>query len=442
MPTIVDRVRYMLHAWNTFQDRDPTNEASLYNLGPAYPVRPDLVRLSMGAERSIVASVYTRIAIDVSSIPIQHVRLDQNGRYFETLNSGLNNCLTLEANIDQTGRAFIQDVVLSMFDEGSVAIVAVDTTLNTTISGSYDVLTVRTAKIVQWMPYHVRVNIYNERLGSKVDITLPKRNVVIVENPLSPVMNEPNSTMRRLIYKLNLLDAVDKQSSSGKLDILMQLPYTIKTAARKKQADDRRIELERQLKDSQYGIGYVDGTERITQLNRPATNNLMDQITYLTSTLYSQLGLTESVFNGTADEKTMLNYHNRTVEPILQTIEDNIARKFLTKTARTQGQTIAYFRDPFSLIPVTDFATAADTLSRNAIVTANEIRAVIGLKPSPDLEADILRNKNLNPATGQVSAVPVPVPAGQAQPPVPASVTPVPAQPNLDEIMKGASANG
>lgn len=391
--SIVDRLK---HAWNAFRDRDPTNMYP-YNLGPSYGIRPDRLRLNIGNERSIIASIYTRIGIDVSSISIQHVRLDENGRYIETINSGLNNCLTLEANIDQTGRSFLQDVVLSMFDEGSVAIVAVDTSINPAISGSYDILSLRTGKIVEWFPYHVKVNLYNEQTGRKEDIILAKRDVAIIENPLYSVMNEPNSTLKRLIYKLNLLDAIDTQSGSGKLDLIIQLPYVIKTTARREQAEMRRKDIETQLSGSKYGIAYTDGTERVTQLNRPAENQLMSQIEYLTRMLYGQLGLTASIFDGTADEKTMINYYKRTVEPIIAAIADGMRRRFLTKTGRSQGQSIGYFRDPFGLVPTSELATVADSFTRNAILTSNEVRAIIGYKPSDDAEADILRNKNLNP---------------------------------------------
>ena len=389
---IVDRLK---NAWNAFRDQDPNT--SSYGLGPSYSVRPDRIRLNIGTERSIIASVYTRIGLDVSSVSIQHVRLDENRRYLETIDSGLNNCLTLEANIDQSGRSFMQDVVLSMFDEGCVAIVPVDTTINPNTSGSWDVQTMRTARIIEWYPYYVRLNLYNERSGRKEDIILPKRDIAIIENPLYSVMNEPNSTLKRLIYKLNLLDAIDEQSGSGKLDLMIQLPYVVKTPARRVQAETRRKDIERQLAGSKYGIAYIDGTEKVTQLNRPAENNLMAQIEFLTSMLYSQLGLTETIFDGTADEKTMINYHNRTIEPILFAITDGLRRRFITKTGRTQGQSIEYFRDPFGLVPAKDLATIADSLTRNAILTSNEFRAVIGYKPSGDKEADTLRNKNLNP---------------------------------------------
>jgi hypothetical protein len=373
------------------------NEMYPQNTGPGSGTRPDRSRLRIGTERSIITSIFTRIGIDVSSIPIQHIRLDPNGRFLETIPSGLNNCLTLEANIDQTARAFIQDVVISMCDEGAVAIVPVDTTTNPAITGSYDVITMRTGKIVQWYPRHVRVSVYNEQVGQRQEITLSKSYVAIVENPLYSVMNEPNSTLQRLIAKLNLLDAVDEQSGSGKLDLIVQLPYVVKTAARKAQADERRKDIEEQLKGSKYGIAYVDGTERVTQLNRPAENNLMGQIEFLTSMLHSQLGLTKAVFDGTADEQEMLNYYNRTIEPILSAITDSMKRVFLTKTARSQNQSIGYLRDPFRLVSVTSLSDIADKFTRNEILSSNEVRGIIGYKPSSEKGADALRNKNLNP---------------------------------------------
>jgi len=395
-------IRHRLqHAWNAFLNRDPTRDNGYEDRGRGTSYRPDRIRLTVGNERSIITSVYNRIAIDVSAISINHVRLDQNGSYVETLQTGLNDALTLNANIDQTGRAFIMDVVMSMFDEGCVAIVPVDTTINPIVSGSYDIQTLRTGRILEWFPSHVRVRLYNEKTGNKEDVTLPKNMIAIVENPLYTVMNEPNSTLSRLISKLNLLDAIDQQSGSGKLDLIIQLPYVIKTTARRLEAEKRRQDIEDQLAGSKYGIAYTDGTEKVTQLNRPAENNLMNQITYLTSMLYSQLGLTESIFNGTADEKEMLNYFNRTVEPILSAITDEMKRKFLTKTARTQNQSISFFRDPFKLVPVNDLADIADKFTRNEILTSNEIRAVVGFKPSKEKGANELRNKNLNPEKTQ-----------------------------------------
>lgn len=392
------------HAWNVFLNKDPT---SYYrNNGAGYSYRPDRPRLSRGNERSIVTSVYNRIALDVASITIQHVRTDENNRFLSVIESGLNNCLTLDANIDQTGRSFIQDVVMSMLDEGSVAIVPVDTTDNPEITGSYDINTMRTAKILEWFPQHVKVRIYNERTGLKEDILRPKSTVAIIENPLYAVINEPNSTMQRLIRKLNLLDVVDEQSSSGKLDLIIQLPYIIKTEARRQQAENRRKDIEDQLSGSKYGIAYADGTERITQLNRPVENNLMSQITYLTSMLYSQLGITQSILDGTANEQTMINYHSRTIEPIISAIVDEMKRKFLTKTARSQLQSILFFRDPFKLVPVSQLAEITDKLTRNEVATSNEMRQVVGMKPSKDPKADELRNKNLSePSTEKIDPV-------------------------------------
>lgn len=391
------------HAWNTFLNRDPTRVD--YNAGASYSYRPDRVKLRIGNERSIISSIYNRIAIDVAAISIQHVDTDQNGRYVAERKSGLNYCLTTEANIDQTGRAFIQDVVMSLFDEGCVAIVPVDTTIDPTKSGAFEINSLRTGRIIEWFPKQVRVRLYNDLTGEKQDVTLPKTTVAIIENPLYAVMNEPNSTLKRLIHKLNLLDVIDEQSGSGKLDLVIQLPYVIKNETRKQQAEQRRKDVEMQLAGSKYGIAYIDGTERVTQLNRPAENNLMAQIEYLTSMLYSQLGITESILDGTADEKTMLNYYNRTVEPIMSAIADSMKRTFLTKTARSQGQTIMFFRDPFKLVPVANLADIADKFTRNEILTSNEVRAIIGYKPSDDPGADELRNKNLNQKTEETKTV-------------------------------------
>lgn len=386
------------HAWNAFMNRDPT---SYYrDVGTGYSYRPDRVRFSRGNERSIVTSVYNRIALDAAALDIIHVRLDENNRYMETIHSGLNNCLSLEANIDQTSRAFIQDIVMSMLDEGSVAIVPVDTTINPEITGSYDITTMRTGEILEWYPAHVKVRVYNDTNGRKEDIMIPKNVVAIIENPLYAIINEPNSTMQRLIRKLNLLDSIDEQSSSGKLDLIIQLPYIIKTDARRRQAEERRKAIEEQLAGSKYGIAYTDGTERITQLNRAVDNNLMSQIEYLTSMLYSQLGITQSILDGTADDKTMLNYHNRTIEPIVSAIVNEMKRKFLTKTARSQQQSILCFRDPFKLVPVSELAEIADKMTRNEIMTSNEIRQEIGMKPADAPGADELRNKNLSAPNG------------------------------------------
>lgn len=382
------------HAWNAFMNRDPTDYYR--SVGMGYSYRPDRVRMTRGNERSIVTSVYNRIALDASSVDIVHSRLDEDDRFIEIIDSGLNSCLNLGANIDQTGRAFIQDVVMSMLDEGCVAIVPVDTTINPTVTGSYDINSMRTAKILEWYPEHVRVRLYNDRSGQKEEIILPKNTVAIVENPLYAVINEPNSTMQRLIRKLNLLDAIDEQSGSGKLDLIIQLPYVVKTEARRKQAENRRKDIEMQLAGSKYGIAYTDGAERITQLNRAVDNNLMSQIEYLTSMLYSQLGITQGVLDGTADEKTMLNYYHRTIEPILASIVDEMKRKFLTKTARSQKQSILFFRDPFKLVPVSEISEMADKFTRNEIMTSNEIRQKIGMKPSDDPKADELRNSNLS----------------------------------------------
>ena len=382
----------LIHAWNAFTNKDPFMSGGV----ASYSYRPDRIRLRIGNERSIISSIYTRIAIDVASMNFKHVRLDENGRYIEDMKSGLQDCLTLSANIDQTGRGFIQDIVMSMFDEGCVAIVPVDTTIDPRNSNSYDIQTMRTGKILEWFPDKIRIRLYNDRTGEKEEITLPKKMVAIVENPLYAVMNEPNSTLQRLIHKLNLLDDIDEQSGSGKLDLIIQLPYTIKSEARKNQAEIRRKSIETQLAGSKYGIAYIDSTEKVTQINRAVDNNLMTQIQYLTSMLYSQLGLTEAVFDGTADEKTMLNYYNRTVEPIASAIVDNMKKSFLTKTAMTQGQSIMFFKDAFKLVPVNNIADIADKFTRNEILTSNEIRGIIGFKPSNDPNADVLLNKNIN----------------------------------------------
>lgn len=385
------------HAWNAFTGNVQMNYR---DLGMSYSYRADRPRMSRGNERSIVTSVYNRIALDVAALNVQHVRLDENGRFLSVIDDGLNNCLTLEANVDQTARSFIQDVVISMFDEGSVAIVPVDTTTDPNVSGSYDIQSLRVGQILDWYPQYIRTRVYNEQTGRKEDIVVPKSAVAIIENPLYAVINEPNSTMQRLIRKLNLLDVIDEQSGSGKLDLIIQLPYVIKTEAKRQQAENRRKDIESQLSGSKYGIAYTDGTEHITQLNRSVNNNLMSQIEYLTSMLYSQLGITQSILDGTADEKTMLNYNNRTIEPIISAIVDEMKRKFLTKTARSQHQSISFFRDPFKLVPVNDIAEIADKFTRNEIMTSNEIRQVVGMKPSEDPRADELRNKNLSAPSG------------------------------------------
>lgn len=385
------------HAWNAFTGNIQMNYR---DLGMSYSYRADRPRMSRGNERSIVTSVYNRIALDVAALNVQHVRLDENGRFLSVIDDGLNNCLTLEANVDQTARSFIQDVVISMFDEGSVAIVPVDTTTDPNVSGSYDIQSLRVGQILDWYPQYIRTRVYNEQTGRKEDIVVPKSAVAIIENPLYAVINEPNSTMQRLIRKLNLLDVIDEQSGSGKLDLIIQLPYVIKTEARRQHAENRRKDIESQLSGSKYGIAYTDGTEHITQLNRSVNNNLMSQIEYLTSMLYSQLGITQSILDGTADEKTMLNYNNRTIEPIISAIVDEMKRKFLTKTARSQRQSISFFRDPFKLVPVNEIAEIADKFTRNEIMTSNEIRQVVGMKPSDDPRADELRNKNLSEPSG------------------------------------------
>lgn len=387
-------------AWNVFLNKDPTRD--YFNYGGSFSYRPDRVRLTRGNERTMVTSVYNRISLDCAAIDIRHVKLDDSERYLETIDSDLNNCLTVEANLDQTARSFKQDIVLSMFDEGCVAVVPVDTIDSPDITESYKIITMRTGKIVQWYPYHVRVSLYNERTGQREEVTVPKRNVAIVENPLYAVINEPNSTMQRLVRKLSLLDAVDEQSSAGKLDLIIQLPYIIKTDARRKQAEQRRADIEKQLSGSKYGIAYTDGTEHITQLNRPIENNLMKQIEYLTSMLYSQLGITQEILDGTANEATMLNYYTRTIEPIVSAIADEMKRKFLSKTARSQHQSIEFFRDPFSLVPVSQIAEITDKMTRNEVMTSNEIRQIIGMKPSNDPKADQLHNSNISESNAQV----------------------------------------
>ena len=382
------------NAWNAFtNNRDPTS-GRMY-VGSGYSYRPDRRRLTRGNERSIISAIYNRIALDVAAIEIQHCKLDKDGRYTDAIKSGLNDCLSISTNIDQTPRAFIQDVVVSMFDEGCVAIVPVDTSSDPH-TGSFDILSMRTGKIMDWYPSHVRVNVYNEKTCQREDVVLPKTSVAIVENPFYAVMNEPSSTLQRLIRKLNLLDAIDEQSSAGKLDLIIGLPYTIKSEARKAQAEERRKNIENQLAGSKYGIAYTDATERITQLNRPIENNMMKQIEYLTNMLYSQLGITQTILEGTADEKTMLNYNNGTVEPIVSAIVDAMKRTFLTKTARTQGQSIEFFRDPFRLAPISNIAELADKFTRNEIMSKNEFRQIIGFKPSDDPKADQLINSNIS----------------------------------------------
>ena len=387
----VDRIQ---RGWNAFRNRDPT--PNFRDIGDSYYRRPDRPRFTRGNERSIVTALYNRIALDASAINIQHVRLDKNGRFLSVIESDLNNCLMLDANVDQTGRQFIQDAVMSMLDEGCVALVPVDTDIDPSITDSYKILSMRTGKIIEWYPAHVKVRIYNEFKGRKEDVILPKSTVAIVENPLYAVINEPNSTMQRLIRKLSLLDVTDEQTASGKLDLIIQLPYVIKTEARRQQAENRRKDIEMQLSGSKYGIAYTDGTEHITQLNRSVENNLMKQIEYLTNMVYSQIGMTQSILDGTADEKTMLNYYSRIIEPIVSAIVDEMKRKFLTKTARSQLQSISFFRDPFKLVPVNDIAEIADKFTRNEIMTSNEIRQIVGMKPSDDPKADQLINSNIS----------------------------------------------
>lgn len=382
------------HAWNAFIGRDPTKQR--WDYGAGYSYRPDHARLRRGNDRSIIAGIYTRISIDVAAVDIEHARLDQNERFMEPILSGLNYCLTTSANLDQTGRAFRQDAVMSLLDEGCIAIVPVDTSVDPRSSNSYDIQSLRVGKIVEWFPKHVRIELYNEDTGRKEDVTLPKEMVAIVENPFYTIMNEPNSIAQRLISKLNMLDYVDEQSSSGKLDLIIQLPYVIKSEARRQQAETRRKDIEMQLAGSKYGIAYTDATEHITQLNRAVENNLLNQIQYLQEMLYSQLGMPKSVFDGTADEATMLNYYNKTIEPILSALTDEMKRKFLTKTARTQGQSIVFFKDPFKLVPVNQMADIADKFTRNEILSSNEVRQIVGFKPVNDPKADELRNKNLN----------------------------------------------
>ena len=386
------------HAWNVFtnqEDREKAAPSSISSVGGYGGRRPDRLRFRVPNERSIISSIYTRLSIDVASVDMRHIRLDDQKRYLEDIDSGLNECLTVEANIDQPARAFRQDVAMTMFDRGVAVIVPVDTTINPEQTGGYDILTLRVGEVVNWYPQHVRVSVYNEATAKREEITLHKSTVAIVENPLYAVMNEPNSTLQRLLLKLNLLDAIDEQSASGKLDLIIQLPYVIKSEARRQQAEQRRTDIEFQLKGSQYGIAYTDATEKITQLNRPAENNLMTQVEYLTEMLYGQLGLTEEVMNGTADEKAMLNYWNRTIEPVLTAMVESMRSKFLTKTARTQRQQIQFFRDPFRLVPIENIAEIADKFTRNEIMTSNEMRQVVGMAPHADPKADQLLNSNM-----------------------------------------------
>lgn len=410
------------HGWNAFvNNRDPT--VYYRDVGTSHTYRPDRPRLTRGTERTILTSINNRIALDVAAISIQHCRLDDHGRFLSPVNSKLNQCLTLRANIDQTSRAFIQDIVLSMLDEGNIAIVPIDTTFDPT-KDSYDIESMRVGKITQWYPAHVKVNVYNDRTGYKEDLIMPKDKVVILENPFYAVMNEPNSTMQRLVKKMNLSDVIDEQSGSNKLDLIIQLPYVVKSEARKKQAEDRRKDIEMQLASSKYGVAYTDGTERITQLNRPVENNLMASIEYLTRMLFSQLSITQEILDGTADDKTMLNYYSRTVEPIVAAIVDGMKCTFLTKTARSQNQSIMFFRDPFKLVPVNDLAEIADKFTRNEIMTSNEIRQIVGMKPSDDPKADQLNNSNISqPAENQPPAA-------------------APTEPVIEESKEGEIQNG
>lgn len=401
------------HAWNAFVGLETQTQYPQVETGvTSYGSRPDRTRMTWSNERSIISSIYTRLCIDVASVKFRHIRLDDNGRYLEDIPSGLNNCFTLEANVDQAPRDFFMDAVNTMLDGGVVAIVPVDTTVNPVVSGSFDIKTMRVGKIVGWYPRHVKVSVYNDdpKKGIREDIIVSKSSTAIVTNPLYSVMNEPNSTLRRLIRKLNLLDTVDEQSSSGKLDLIIQLPYVIKSDARRDQAEKRRSDIEFQLKGSQYGVAYTDGTEKITQLNRPVENNLLKQVEYLTNLLYSQLGLTEEIMNGTADAKAMLNYNNRTVEPIVEAIVEAMRRVFLTKTARSQGQTIDYFVNVFKLVPVDSIAEIADKFTRNEILSSNEFRQILGYKPSSDPNADKLKNSNM-PAPSESASNPALAPA-------------------------------
>ena len=400
MPSLSERIQ---HAWNAFLNREPYDPPS-YTVSGGYSYNPFRPKLTRGHERSIVSAVYNRIAIDCAAIDIRHVRVDENGHYKADISSTLQECLTVEANVDQTSRAFIQDAVMSMLDEGAIAIVPVDTDISPFRNNTFNILSMRVGKILEWYPRHVRIDLYDDRSGQHRQITMPKAAIAVVENPFYTVMNEPNSTLQRLIRKLNILDVIDEQSGSGKLDLIIQLPYAVKTEARRQQAEQRRKDIEVQLTGSKYGIAYIDSSEHVTQLNRSVENNLMSQIEYLTSMLYSQLGITEEVMKGTADEATMLNYYNRTIEPILSAITDEMKRKFLTKTARTQLQSIEFFRDPFRLVPVSQIAEIADKFTRNEIMTSNEIRGVIGMKPSDDPSADQLRNKNLNQSPEEIAA--------------------------------------
>ena len=394
---MADPLSVIKHAWGLFTNTNNKNP-TVKPEGSSYTISPTRPRFTRGNERTIVTSVYNRIAIDASTIDIMHVRLDDEGRFKEPIKSNLNNCLTVEANIDQTSRAFMLDIVISLLDEGCVAVVPVKTTLNPNNTESYDIEELRTGRIMEWFPKHVLVRLYNDETGMYQDVTLPKSQVAIIENPLYTIMNEPNSTMQRLIHKLSLLDIIDEESSSGKMDLIIQLPYIIKNDTKRSQAEERRKQIEDQLRGSRYGVAYIDGTEKVTQLNRSVENNILKQVEYLTNLLYSQLGLTQTIMDGTADENAMNNYYNRTVEPVVSAIVDEFHRKFLTKTARTQGQAIMFFRDPFKLMSVTNIADTADKFTRNELLSSNEFRQIIGRKPSTDPKADMLLNKNISHA--------------------------------------------
>lgn len=398
MSNFTDRLK---HAWNAFMNKDPTPTA-YRDVGAGYGIKPDRLFIRPSSEKSLTNTIINRIAVDCASINIKHVRLDEQGRYQETIDSKFNNCLTVEANIDQTGRALLEDIVMSMLDEGSVAVVPTDTTLNPK-TGSYDILEMRTAKVVQWYPKHVQLRMYNEANGQKEDVLLPKAQVALIENPFYQIMNSPNSTMQRLKRKLSLLDVVDEQNASKKLNMVIQLPYTIHNELRKKEAEQRRADMEKQLAESKYGVAYLDGTEKITQLNRSLDTGLQDQIKYLTDLLFTQLGITMEILNGTANSDTMTNYYNRLIEPIMTAITEEYVRKFLTKTARTQKQSVQFFRDPFKLVPVDKMADLADKFTRNEILTSNEVRQIVGMLPSQDPNADVLRNKNISASDEEIA---------------------------------------
>ena len=399
---MADPLSVIRHAWGLFTNTNNKNP-TVKPEGSSYTISPTRPRFTRGNERTIVTSVYNRIAIDASNIDVMHVRLDDEGRFKEPIKSNLNNCLTVEANIDQSSRSFMLDVVISLLDEGCVAVVPVKTTLNPNNTESYDIDELRTGRIMEWFPKHVLVKLYNDETGMYQDVTLPKSQVAIIENPLYTIMNEPNSTMQRLIHKLSLLDIIDEESSSGKMDLIIQLPYIIKNDTKRSQAEERRKQIEDQLRGSRYGVAYIDGTEKVTQLNRSVENNILKQVEYLTNLLYSQLGLTQTIMDGTADENAMNNYYNRTVEPVVSAIIDEFHRKFLTKTARTQGQAIMFFRDPFKLMSVTSIADTADKFTRNELLTSNEFRQIIGRKPSTDPKADMLLNKNISHAPEEMN---------------------------------------